>query len=52
MGKAGYRKTESIGYFIEDIDKYYRHFKQKNSGKDLKAKVGLVLSFSEFVKLV
>lgn len=46
--EAGYQKIESIEYFIEDIDKYYHHFKQKNPEVETKEKVGLVLSLSAF----
>ena len=46
--EAGYQKIESIEYFIKDIDKYYRHFEQKNSEEGIKTKVGLVLSLSAF----
>ena len=46
--KAGYRKIESIKYFIEDVDKYYAHHGQKDPKESLKEKVGLVLSISAF----
>ena len=46
--KARYQRIESIKYFIEDIDEYYRHFEQKNSGEGMTKKVGLVLSISAF----
>jgi len=46
--KAGYQKIESIEYFIEDVDKYYNHYKQKDPKEDLKEKVGLVLSLAAF----
>lgn len=46
--KVGYQKIESIEYFVEDIDKYYRHCGQKNSEEEIKTKVGLVLSLSVF----
>jgi len=46
--KAGYRKIESIKYFIEDVDKYYNHHGQKDPKESLKEKVGLVLSISAF----
>ena len=46
--KAKYQRIESIEYFIEDIDKYYRHFEQKNSEGVMEAKVGLLLSLSAF----
>jgi len=46
--KAGYRKIESIKYFIEDVDKYYNHYKQKDPEEGLKEKVGLVLSLTAF----
>ena len=46
--KAGYQRIEPVEYFIEDIDKYYRHFEQKNPGEGTEAKAGLVLSLSAF----
>ena len=46
--KAGYQKIESIEYFIEDVDKYYNHYKQKDTKEGLKEKVGLVLSLVAF----
>ena len=46
--KARYQRIESIEYFIEDIDKYYRHFEQKNPEEGMTAKVGLLLSLSAF----
>ena len=46
--KAGYQKIESIEYFIEDVDKYYNHYKQKDPKEGLKEKVGLVVSLSAF----
>lgn len=46
--KAGYQKIKSIEYFVEDIDKYFRYFGQKNFEEEMKAKVGLMLSLSAF----
>ena len=46
--KAGYQKIESVEYFIEDIDKYYNHHRQKDPEKGLETKVGLVMSLSAF----
>jgi len=46
--KAGYQDIESVEYFVEDIDKYYRHHEQKNPKEGLKTKVGLVLGLSAF----
>jgi len=45
--KAGYQNIESVEYFVEDIDKYYNHYRQKDP-EELKTKVGLVLSLSAF----
>lgn len=45
--KAEYQRIESVDYFMEDVDKYYRHSKQGNP-KELETKVGLVLSLSAF----
>ena len=47
-GKAGYKKIESIKYFVEDVDKYYNHHGQKDPEEGLKEKVGLVVSLSAF----
>ena len=46
--KAGYKKIESIKYFVEDVDKYYNHHGQKDPKEGLKEKVGLVVSLSAF----
>jgi len=46
--KSGYQKIESIKYFIEDVDKYYNHYKQKGTKEGLKEKVGLVVCLSAF----
>jgi len=46
--KAGYQKIESINYFVEDIDKYYNHYGQKDPEEGLKEKVGLVVSLAAF----
>ena len=46
--KAGYQRIESIEYFIEDIDKYFRHFEQKNPEEAPESKAGMVLSLSAF----
>jgi len=46
--KAGYQKIESIKYFVEDVDKYYNHYEQKDQEEGLKGKVGLVVSLSAF----
>ena len=45
--RAGYRNIESVEYFIEDIDEYYSHY-EKEDPKELKTKVGLVVSLAAF----
>ena len=46
--KAGYKRIESVDYFVEDIDKYYNHHGKKDPEEGLKGKVGLVVSLSAF----
>ncbi len=46
--KAGYQKIKSVDYFVEDIDKYYNHHRQKDPEKGLETKAGLVMSLSAF----
>lgn len=45
---AGYKNIASAEYLIEQIDKYYDYFLQKDSQKAKKEKVGLQLSLSAF----
>ena len=45
---AGYQNIETAEYFIEDIDKYYKHHGKKDPKEGVKEKVGLVVSLSAF----